>query len=129
MASAADLAAELLRLARDDEMAARTLADSAEVSDAIVAFHCQQAAEKAMKAVLAAEAVDFPFTHDLAGLAELCGGVGRPIPEQLREIDRRSPYGAQLRYGRPREGGIERASALELASGAIAWAGDQLGTR
>ena len=62
MASRADLARELLGLARGDEAAARAMLDSDAVSDAIIGFHSQQAVEKALKAVLAASGVDFPFT-------------------------------------------------------------------
>ena len=63
MADRADLARELLQLATDDLTAARALADVPAVSDAIVGFHAQQAAEKALKAALAATGQDFPFTH------------------------------------------------------------------
>jgi len=70
MASQADLARELLGLARDDEAAARAMLESDAVTDAIVGFHCQQAVEKALKAVLAASGADFPFAHDVdTGLA------------------------------------------------------------
>jgi HEPN domain-containing protein len=37
-------------------------------------FHAQQAAEKALKAVLVAMGVDFPRTHSLERLADLLGG-------------------------------------------------------
>ncbi|HWH10260.1 MAG TPA: HEPN domain-containing protein [Solirubrobacteraceae bacterium] len=47
-------------LAEDDPAAAAALLDIAGVSDAIVAFHAQQAIEKSLKAVLASRGVDFP---------------------------------------------------------------------
>jgi HEPN domain-containing protein len=37
----------------------------AESSALIVGFHCQQAVEKALKAVLAERGADFPYTHDV----------------------------------------------------------------
>jgi HEPN domain-containing protein len=49
MADQADLARELLALAEDDLTAARALTDVPAVSNAIVGFHAQQAAEKALK--------------------------------------------------------------------------------
>ncbi len=58
------------------------------VTDAIVGFHCQQAVEKSLKAVLAASGADFPFTHDLGGLIELCEGAGTPVPATLEDADR-----------------------------------------
>jgi HEPN domain-containing protein len=59
MADQADLARELIGLAADDLTAARALVDVPAVSDAIVGFHAQQAAEKALKAALAAGAETF----------------------------------------------------------------------
>jgi HEPN domain-containing protein len=59
MADHADLARELLGLAADDLTAARALVDVPAVSDAIVGFHAQQTAEKALKAALAASARAF----------------------------------------------------------------------
>ena len=64
MADRHDLAQELLRLARDDYVAAEALLDVGAV--AIVGFHAQQAVEKALKAVLAEQAVSFPSTHTSA---------------------------------------------------------------
>lgn len=60
MATAGDLARDLLARAAEDLAAARALLDAPGVSEAIVGFHCQQAAEKALKAVLASRGVDFP---------------------------------------------------------------------
>jgi hypothetical protein len=92
MASQSDLATELLSHARDDEMAARELLKSDAISDAIVGFHCQQAIEKALKAMLAMSAVDFPFTHDLGALIVLCERAGTPVPAELEDVDRLTPY-------------------------------------
>jgi HEPN domain-containing protein len=36
-----------------------------------VCFHAQQAAEKAIKSLLVAEQIEFPFNHDLEQLAQL----------------------------------------------------------
>jgi HEPN domain-containing protein len=36
-----------------------------------ICFHIQQAAEKLLKAALAAQGVEYPFTHDLRDLLEL----------------------------------------------------------
>src|SRR5688500_3894812 len=71
MASQHDLATTLLGLAGDDLAAAKTLLD-AESSPLIVGFHCQQAVERALKAVLAARGADFPYTHDVGLLIQLC---------------------------------------------------------
>lgn len=72
MADEQDLARDLLALATDDVTAARALVGAPDVSEAIVGFHAQQAVEKALKAVLAASKQDFPFTHNIAVLMQLC---------------------------------------------------------
>jgi HEPN domain len=79
----------LLGLARDDEHAARALLPIEGVTDAILGFHAQQAVEKSLKAVLALRRVEFPYTHDLDGLLELCRKNGLDVPEALSDVDRR----------------------------------------
>jgi HEPN domain-containing protein len=129
MASQSDLATELLSHARDDEMAARELLKSDAISDAIVGFHCQQAIEKALKAMLAMSAVDFPFTHDLGALIVLCERAGTPVPAELEDVDRLTPYGARLRYGAPDPGTVDRRTAQRWAAAAVAWATTQVEPR
>ena len=62
-----DLAVQLLRRAADDEAAAKALLSIKSVTDVIVGQHAQQGVEKAIKAVLASQDVEFPFIHDIAG--------------------------------------------------------------
>jgi HEPN domain-containing protein len=122
MASQADLARELLGLAKDDEAAARAMLENDSVTDAIVGFHCQQAVEKSLKAVLAASGSEFPFSHDLSGLSELCEAGGTPVPAELEHVDRLTPYGARFRYGGPDPSTVDRRSAQRWAAVAVAWA-------
>jgi HEPN domain-containing protein len=117
-----DLAKELLGLARDDEAAARALAPLDGIADAIVGFHCQQAVEKALKAGLASREVDFPKTHDLTGLTELCRRSGLELPDEVRASRNLAPYGVQARYGSGRSGPLDRGQAVRWATAAIAWA-------
>ena len=125
MASQRDLAEQLLRLAREDEAATRAMLDVGAVTDAIVGFHAQQAVEKALKAVLAVYGVEFPFTHDLAGLAELCEAEGALLPPSLSDIDRLTPFGVRLRYGALDDMvPVARGLALGWAEQTIAWASD-----
>lgn len=60
-----------LDYARSDLAAARTLVVSPDHYPRQVCFLAQQATEKALKAALIAEAIDFPFTHDLDRLRNL----------------------------------------------------------
>lgn len=129
MADQHDLARQLVGLAEDDLAAADAMVDVAAVTDAIVGFHAQQAVEKALKAVLASRAQGFPFTHNIALLAQLCEDVGIGLPEPLAEVDRLTPYGVAMRYGAPSPGTVDRATARDLAGAAVAWARRAIGDR
>jgi hypothetical protein len=61
-----DLARVLLARAVDDETLVRKVCSDADVADSIVGFHAQQAAEKLIKAVLAARGVTFVKSHALS---------------------------------------------------------------
>jgi HEPN domain-containing protein len=79
-----DLRSARIRLRRPDEMSAE-----------IGAFHAQQAAEKAMKAVLIRRGVAIPRTHDLEELHRLVGGGFEPKADELAAL---TPYAVQFRY-------------------------------
>jgi len=129
MATSRDLARILLAHAEEDETAAHTLLPVAQVTDAIVAFHAQQTVEKVLKAVLASRDIEFPFTHDLGLLEELCTSSGIAIPDELAEIDRLTPYAARARYEAPDPATVDRETALALASAALAWGRATIGDR
>jgi len=99
MADQRDVAGQLLELAREDLAATKALNEAEGVSASKGGFNAQQAVEKALKAVLAGRGEDFPFTHDIALLIELCEEQGFQLPDDLREADRLTPYAAALRYG------------------------------
>jgi HEPN domain-containing protein len=117
-----ELAAQLLDHAADDVAAANALLEVAGVSDAIVGFHAQQAVEKAIKAVLTSRGIDYPFTHDLELLAALADHAGTPLPVDLDDVPRLTPYAASLRYGEFAVGIVDRPTALRWAQSAVAWA-------
>lgn len=122
MADQGDLARDLLSLAQEDKAAAEALLEVRGVSDAIVGFHAQQSAEKAFKAVLASRSADFPFTHNIGFLMQLCDDAGVDLPPSLAEADLLTPYAVALRYGSRSAGTLGRAAALELAAEAVEWA-------
>lgn len=111
MADQGDLARELLSRAEDDHAAAAALLEVGTVSDAIVGFHAQQAVEKALKAVLASRAAEFPFTHNIGLLMQLCDDAGVELPASLDDADVLKPYGVALRYGTRSAGTLGRAAA------------------
>jgi HEPN domain-containing protein len=126
MAEPPDLPRSLLGLARDDEFAARSLLPVAGIADAILGFHSQQAVEKALKAALASRDIQFPYTHDLDGLIELCRSNGFDVPATLDGVECLAPYGVHMRYGTSRASKLDRDQALRWAASAIAWAQDAI---
>lgn len=122
MADQRDVAEQLLDLAREDLAAARALTDAEGVSASKSGFNAQQAVEKALKAVLAGRGEDFPFTHDIAVLIELCEDQDFQLPDDLREADRLTPYAAALRYGMGDPAAVSLGEAMKWAAVAIEWA-------
>lgn len=89
---------EWLNRARSNLVQASAGARLAEIYLEDLCFQAQQAAEKALKAVLIALNLRFPYTHDLATLLSLLEQAGEPVPAQLREAARLSGYAVVARY-------------------------------
>ena len=87
-------------------------------------FDAQQAAEKAIKAVMIARGVDFPYVHDLAHLLSLLEDEGEPIPEAVRRAEALTQYAWATRY--PGTGSPvtpnEHSEAVEMAEAVVSWA-------
>jgi HEPN domain-containing protein len=126
MSSTPDLPGDLLALAREDLAAAEALDRAEQVSDAPVGFHAQQAVEKSLKAAIASSERDFPFTHDLGLLMQLCQDAGLELAADLTEADRLTPYAAAIRYGLGDPRAVPTSDALQWATLAIEWADAQL---
>ncbi len=87
-----------LRKAAEDEALLDEVLESVGVSDEIIGFHCQQAAEKLLKALLSELGVAFRRTHDLTELCDLLTDAGHPLPLKLTEVDALTPYAVIFRY-------------------------------
>jgi HEPN domain-containing protein len=124
-----DQAQILLRLAKDDEFAARAMLPVDGLADSILGFHCQQAVEKALKAALAARGEKVPRTHDLEGLLRLCRNGGIDVPERLEGVQSLAPYGVLMRYGNDRTPALDREQALKWATDAVGWAQERVRDR
>ena len=87
-----------LRKAREDLQAAKQLLKPSKALSSAAVFHCQQAAEKALKGFLAWHDVTFRKTHELEEIGEAC----IKLDAALREIvDRAVPlteYAWKFRY-------------------------------
>ncbi len=75
-----------LRRARSNLLHAKARTPGVYFED--LCFDAQQAAEKALKAVLVKRGVKFPYVHDLATLVTLVGQAGEDVPLAVREAGR-----------------------------------------
>ena len=64
----------------------------------IIAFLCQQAVEKYLKAFLVRHQIEFPKTHDIAKLLDRVATVNANMAESLRDADVLTPFGVDVRY-------------------------------
>jgi HEPN domain-containing protein len=117
-----------LNKAREDEDLLDEVLDSPRVSDAIVGFHCQQAAEKLLKAVHSEYGVRFRWTHDLRELVDSLTDAGYAPPSDLQCIDVLTPYGTFWRYeGLPGQPALDRPAARAMVRRLRAWAEEKIG--
>ena len=61
-------------------------------------FHSQQCAEKYLKALLTTKGQEFPRTHDLAALSDLCQKVGIILSVNENMIEKLSAFAVEVRY-------------------------------
>ena len=61
-------------------------------------FHAQQCAEKYMKALLISKSADFPKTHDLLLLNNLCSINGILLEIDPKHLNTLTDYAARTRY-------------------------------
>ena len=108
-----DLLRQWLRKADGDLRAAERLADAPEDYD-VVAFHCQQAAEKYLKARLAITGEDPPRTHDLRRLLLVLQQVESFTAQETGMANLLTPFGVAIRY----PGEEDEPPVLELLTAA-----------
>ena len=119
MSGKPDLPGELVALAREDLVSAEALDREERVSDSPVGFHAQQAVEKALKAAISNRGQEFPFTHDLGLLLQLCQDAGLEVPADLAGADELTPYAAAIRYGLGDPSAVPASDALRWAALAV----------
>ncbi|MHC4620270.1 MAG: HEPN domain-containing protein [Planctomycetota bacterium] len=87
----------LLRADNDLKVAEHEMAaPQEEVVTEAVCFHCQQAAEKYLKAYLVRRSVDFGKTHNLEYLVELCSKEDEEF--RTLEVGNLTFYAVEVRY-------------------------------
>ena len=116
--------------AAEDEVLVDEVIASSRVSDAVIGFHCQQAVEKLLKALLSHLGVRFRRTHDLRELLDLLDDHDFPVPEHLKEVDYLSPFAVELRYGilpMEVEDVLDRREARRLVREVRSWVEREIG--
>jgi HEPN domain-containing protein len=63
-----------------------------------VAFHCQQAAEKYLKAFLVWRGAEFPKTHSIGQLLDLLMPIAPELAKLIEDADMLTPFGVEIRY-------------------------------
>ena len=63
-----------------------------------VCYLCQQCAEKYLKAFLREHDVDFPRTHDLEALLEMCSQIERDFDQLSVDAQTLTDYASDIRY-------------------------------
>lgn len=123
-----DAARKFLEKSTQDEVLLDKVLHDHDVADEIVGFHCQQAAEKTLKALLAYHQIEFRKTHDLAELIDLLMDNGHPIPVELSDLDKLSPFAVEYRYDLFSAGDspFDRETARSLVINLRTWVEKQL---
>ena len=115
--------ADWLQHARSDLCLAQARPDNESILLQTLCFHAQQAAEKAIKAVLVFSNVEFPRTHNIRTLVELLpAGIFRdPLLDSAAGL---TEYAVSSRYPSESEAVTQEEfqEASALAAGVVAWA-------
>lgn len=117
---------EWLNRARSNLAQARAQTPGIYLED--LCFNAQQAAEKAIKALLIQRNVEFPYVHDLAQLLTLLERAGERIPQSIREAERLTEFAISTRYPGLSPPVSQEAydQALAIAEAVVCWAEEKL---
>ncbi len=117
---------EWLNRARSNLAQAREGAQIAGIYLEDLCFNAQQAAEKAIKALLIQYEIEFPYVHDLAELVGLVEQTGQEPPSGVQQAARLTRYAVVTRY----PGLLEDVTcdqydeAVAIAEEVVRWAED-----
>ncbi|MFB0515059.1 MAG: HEPN domain-containing protein [Candidatus Neomarinimicrobiota bacterium] len=94
-------------------------------------FDAQQAAEKAVKAVLIHRDIPFPYIHDLAELLRLVESGGESVSDRVKQAGRLTRFAFATRYPGPVAPVSleEYERAVAIAETVLRWAEECIGKR
>ena len=115
---------EWVRYAESDFAVAGLGRKSKKVLYATLCFHCQQTAEKALKAVLLYYVIKFPKTHDIEKLLDSFKENNIDIPNLVMKSKQLTDYAVVSRYPGDRDEitAKEYKSTLKIAESTLNWA-------
>jgi HEPN domain-containing protein len=118
-----DLVAAWLAKAEEDLLASRAVLVASMPSYTAASFHAQQAAEKALKALLVQHQVEFTRTHDIGELLELLEPATPGITMRLAEAELLTRHAVQTRYptSLPSVDRDEAARDIEVAEKVVSY--------
>lgn len=87
----------LIKATHDLAVSTKLKNDEAQYHD-IAIYHCQQAAEKAMKGFLTFHDQEFPKTHDIRLLVQLAISINSEFAKYEDSADLLTPYATEFRY-------------------------------
>jgi HEPN domain-containing protein len=96
--STRELVRDWLTRASHDLRSSRALASLEEPLLDTAIYHCQQAAEKSVKAWLQSNDEPFPRTHDIEDLVERASGANPDFSKFLKAASVLTPYVSAFRY-------------------------------
>ncbi len=125
---APDSPQEWLAHAESDLNLARLAEDHEEILPEQVCFHTQQAAEKALKAVLLHCQIAFPLIHDIEELLEIATQNGLSLPPDVADAGTLTPYAVEARYPGYEEEitPAQVGDAIRLAERVMTWAAEMI---
>ena len=121
-----DLARVIATNAERDAIAVDRMGPDAELADAIVGLHAQQAAEKYLKAVLSFRGITYRRVHSITYLLGVLEDHDVAPPPRASELEAFTPWAPQARYDHDADATLDREAAVELVRGVRTWAEAQL---
>jgi HEPN domain-containing protein len=117
---------EWLNRAQSDLLLAKTKKEGIYLED--LCFHAQQAVEKAVKALMIKNGVEFPYIHDIAGLFTLLERAGYDLPKMAREGEKLTRFAVFTRYPGIAQpiSSKEYDEAIRIAEDVVRWVKKQL---
>ena len=117
---------EWLNRARSNLALARNPVPGAYLED--LCFEAQQAAEKAIKAVMIERGVEYPYVHDLTRLLSMLEEAGETVPETVLQAGELTQYALTTRYPSLVQPVTEQDydEAVRVAEAVIRWAEERV---